>query len=210
MDLLEAVMTTFAVVGQEMPDIGLKAIVMELQGYPLQAVFEALTRCRKELRKITLADIIERIPTGHLGPEEAWGIVCTLIDDEDVSVVWTEEMAHAYGAARHLKADKVAARMAFKETYIPLVAQARDRRQRPVWRPSLGHDPHGRAAAIEEAVTLGRITVNHAKQWIPDFSDPASTVTLPAIADMTQGGTVSIEETGSSVIHNRRDMDCKT
>jgi hypothetical protein len=186
MDLLEAVMTTFAVVGQEMPDIGIKAIVMELQGYPPQAALEALTRCRKELRKITLADILERIPTGHPGPEEAWGKVCTVLGDDNATIVWTDEMREAFGVALPLKHDKVAARMAFKEKYIDLVAQARDRRQPPVWKPSPGYDPHGRQAAIEEAVTLGRLSVDHAKQLIPDFSEPASTVTLPEIAGITQ------------------------
>ncbi len=72
MELAKAVAATFAVVGQEMPDIGLATIVSELQEYPLGDVLKALARCRKELRKITLADIIDRIPSGHPGIEEAW------------------------------------------------------------------------------------------------------------------------------------------
>ena len=67
MNLLEAVAVTFAVVGQEVSDLGLKAIVAELQSYPPEAVQESLRRCRKELRKITLADILDRIPSGHPG-----------------------------------------------------------------------------------------------------------------------------------------------
>ncbi len=179
MDLLEAVTATYAVVGQEISDIGLKAIVMELQSYPYGAVLEALTRCRKELRKITLVDIMDRIPTGHPGVEEAWAMLSPCLSNEKASIVWTDEMAEAYGVASHLTHDKIAARMAFKEAYSKAVAKARDVKKGPVWRPSLGTDPHGRQAALEEAVELGRLGLDHAKKLIPDYSLPASTVTLP-------------------------------
>ncbi|QOJ34058.1 MAG: hypothetical protein HRU82_03435 [Nitrospira sp.] len=180
MELAKAVAATFAVVGQEMPDIGLATIVSELQGYPLGDVLKALTRCRKELRKITLADIIDRIPSGHPGIEEAWAMIAGLLGDEDRSVVWTEEMAEAYGVARHLAHDKVAARLAFKESYSKAVAEARDQKRPPKWRVSLGHDPHGRQGALEEAVRLGRIPAEHAQKLLPDYSIPEG-VTLPKL-----------------------------
>ena len=184
MELLEAVTATYAVAGQEISEIALKAIVTELQGYPPIAVLEALTRCRKELRKITLADILDRIPTGHPGVEEAWSVVSGLLANEDASVSWTDQMAKAFGVARHLSGDKIASRMAFKECYLAEVIEARDRKQGPTWRVSLGHDPHGRQAAIEDAVKRGRISLDHAKKLLPDFSSPAVTVALPEIRAM--------------------------
>lgn len=179
MNLLEAVAATFAVVGQEISDLGLKAIVAELQDYPPGPVQESLRRCQKELRKITLADILERIPTGHPGVEEAWAKVSPLLADEDVSVVWTDEMAQAFGVARRLTDDRIAARQVFKEIYSKAIAQAREAKKGPFWRPSLGRDPHGRQAAIEEAVKLGRLSPEHARKLIPDYSPTSSTITLP-------------------------------
>ncbi len=172
MDILKAVAATYAVVGQEMSDIGMAAIVSELQSYPPVAVMEALTRCRKELRKITLADILDRIPSGHPGIEEAWSMVAGLLDNEDVSIVWTDEIAQAFGVARHLAGDKIAARMAFKESYVKAVAEARDKRKGPSWRVSLGYDHHGRKGALEEAVRLGRLPIEHARKFLPDLSIP--------------------------------------
>lgn len=179
MNLLEAVAVTFAVVGQEVSDLGLKAIVAELQSYPPEAVQESLRRCRKELRKITLADILDRIPSGHPGVEEAWSMVSPYLDNEKSSIVWTDEMAQAFGVALPLADDKIAARMAFKESYSNAIAQARDVKRAPRWRPSLGTDPHGRQAALEEAVRLGRLSHDHARKLIPDYSLPSSTITLP-------------------------------
>lgn len=184
MDLLEAVTATYAVVGQEISDIGLKAIVTELQNYPPIALLEALTRCRKELRRITLADILDRIPTGHPGVEEAWSMVSGLIANEDASVVWTDQMAKAFGVARPLAEDKIASRMAFKECYLAGVIEARDRKQGPAWRVSLGYDPHGRQAVIEDAVKRGRLSLDHARKLLPDFSYPAATVALPEMRAM--------------------------
>lgn len=65
MDLLTAVKATYEVVGQDISDLGIQAIVTELKQYDLQHVLLALTRCRKELRKLTLADILDRLPGGH-------------------------------------------------------------------------------------------------------------------------------------------------
>lgn len=184
MDLLEAVTATYAVAGQEISDIGLKAIVTELQGYSPIAVMEALKRCRKELRKITLVDILDRIPTGHPGVEEAWSMVSGLLANEDASVVWTDQMAKAFGVARPLAGDKIASRMAFKECYLSDVIEARDWKLGPKWRASLGHDPHGRQSVIEDAVKRGRLSLDHAKKLLPDFSSPAATVALPEMRAM--------------------------
>jgi len=179
-ELMKAVAATFAVVGQEISDVGLAAIVSELQTYPPGAVMESLSRCRRELRKITLADILDRIPNGHPGIEEAWAMVTGLLGDEDRSVVWTDEMASAFGVARHLAHDKVAARLAFKEAYSKALSEARAEKRSPKWRVSLGHDPHGRQGALEDAVRLGRLPAEHAKKLLPDYSIPED-VTLPKL-----------------------------
>ncbi len=170
MDLLESVAATYAVIGQEMNDLALRAIVAELAQYPADGVNVALSRCRKELRKLTLADILERIPGGHPKPEEAWAIVSRVMSDEQPSVVWTEQMAEAYGVACRLGNDMVAARMAFKETYTNAVNRDRSNQAQPTWRCSFGFDPSGRQSAVEEAVKRGFITAEHATRLLPNYS----------------------------------------
>ncbi|NGZ99116.1 MAG: hypothetical protein CV089_23905 [Nitrospira sp. WS110] len=181
MDLITAVKATYEVIGQDLSDLGIQAIILELKQYPEPAVLDALTRCRKELRKITLADILDRLPHGHPGPEEAWAIVSRTLNNEYVSIVWTEQMAQAAGVARPLTTDPVAARLAFKESYTALVSKARAKNQQPTWIASLGYDPVGRQAALEEAVQCGRLSVEHATRLMPSLTLTQTPTTLPVI-----------------------------
>lgn len=180
MTLTMAVKATYEVLGQDVSDLAILTIVEELEGYPIGEVMTALTRCRKELRKLTLADILDRLPTGHPGVEEAWSVVSALLGNEEASIVWTDEMREAYGAAAPLRDDLVAARMAFKEVYAKAIGQARAERRKVSWKVSLGLDPHGRQAAIEKAVALGQLTDEHARKLIPDLSIPEG-ITLPTV-----------------------------
>lgn len=180
MTLTMAVKATYEVLGQDVSDLAILTIVEELEQYPEADVKTALARCRKELRKVTLADILYRLPTGHPGVEEAWGIVSPLLGNEDASVVWTDEMRESYGAVAPLKDDLVAARMAFKEVYSKAMGQARAERRKVSWKVSLGLDPYGRQTAIEQAVVVGRLTQDHARKLIPDFTMPEVS-TLPAV-----------------------------
>lgn len=180
MDLITAVKATYEVVGQEISDLAIQAIVTELKQHDLQHVLVALTRCRKELRRITLADILDRVPGGHPGAEEAWSIVSPCLMNEDMSVVWTGEMAEAFGVARRLSDDPVAARLAFKEAYTALTQKARAGNARPQWRVSLGYDACQRASAIQEAVEKGRLSLEMAQKYLPNLTLPDS-LRLPAM-----------------------------
>ena len=167
MTLTEAVKATYAVIGQETTDIQLAMTVEELSCYPAPNVLTALSRCRKELRKLTLADILDRLPGGHPGPEEAWSKISQCMNNEQISIVWTHEMREAYGSAASLADDKVAARMAFKETYTRLVNEARAKGTQLKWSVSLGHDKSLRQEAIEEAVRKNQITAGQAAKLLP-------------------------------------------
>ena len=109
------------------------------------------------------ADILAQIEglaaaDGRPGPEEAWSIALQSAD-EAASVVWTAEIAEAWGAARvvHAAGDEVGARMAFKETYIRLVAEARKRREPVAWTPTFGTCEQRRNDALRLAVDSGRL-----------------------------------------------------
>ena len=176
MKLQEAVAATYAAVGQEISDLTLYAVCNDLKGYPTQGIGAALQRCRKELRRISLVDILDRIPGGLPGPEEAWAIVAPSLNNENITVVWTDEISQAFGVALGLPDDPVAARMAFKETYAKLRSEARDAAKPVTWRVSLGHDRNGRSGPLLEAVAKGRIPIIHAQSLLPLSQPPSERV----------------------------------
>lgn len=173
MKLHEAIAVTYAAMGQEVSDVALKVMVKDLAPYPLEGVIYALSRCRKELKRISLSDVIERVPGGHPGAEEAWAIVSPALGDESRTVVWTEPMREAFFVAEKIPGDPIAARMAFKETYTRLVSIARESAAPVNWTATLGHDSSQRTAAIEEAVQLGRLSPKHAAMLLPYRDVPA-------------------------------------
>lgn len=95
---------------------------------------------------------------GRPGAEEAWAIAMAGQDERD-SVVWTPEIARAWGVARIIlhASDEVGARMAFKETYARALAFARQSNQPIEWRLAEGHDPARRIDALRLAADMGRL-----------------------------------------------------
>ena len=95
--------------------------------------------------------------------------------DEYSSVVWNEEMQGAFNVVRFMiDEDPVAARMAFKETYSRLVADARAVKKPVNWSPSLGFEKQGRVAALLDAVAKNRISIEFAKQQVPELEHQSS------------------------------------
>jgi hypothetical protein len=163
-ELLKAVAVTAELCGRVFSEGAARVFVSDLETYPEQAVLKALTRCRREVKgMLTIQDVVSRIDDGRLGVEEAWAMMPF---SESQSVVWTEEMAEAFGVALPLlcEGEKVAARMAFKECYLRLIGAARDAGKPIVWLPSLGHDKSGREPVLNEAVAKGRLTYEHAQE----------------------------------------------
>ena len=156
-ELLQAIAVTAELCGKVFSPASARVFADDLASYDEQAVMRALAKCRREVRGIlSLQDVISRIDDGRPGVEEAWAM---LPQDEDSSVVWTDEMAQAWGIAYPLLADgdRIAARMAFKDAYSRIVTKAREEMKPAKWLPSYGHNRDGRAAAVADAVRLGRI-----------------------------------------------------
>lgn len=169
--VLEAIAVTAELCGRTFTPAAARVFAADLSGFPDDAVLAALTRCRKEVRGIlTVQDVVSRIDDGRPGVEQAWSMIP---HDELTSVVWTEEMAQAFGAAMPLleEGDRVGARMAFKETYAKLVADARDRSEPPKWTPSLGTDVSGRQLALIEAVRHNRLALTHVLSLLEAYPD---------------------------------------
>lgn len=138
-----------------------------LAPYPLAAVVAGFEgHMRKPLTGRTLpvpSDIVAQIEAiaaddGRPGAEEAWAIALTSRDEAD-TVVWTAEIAHAWGVARHILAggDEVGSRMAFRETYAAAVDQSRRAGRTHRWEVAEGHDPVRRVEAVRSAALQGRI-----------------------------------------------------
>lgn len=115
---------------------------------------------------------------GRPGVEEAWAL-CP--KSEEASVVWTEEMADAFEIARKLlsEGDDIAARMAFKEKYGALLANARLEAKPVRWIVSLGWDKADRIRALSDAVRNERITAKHAYGLLGPESGDELLLSLP-------------------------------
>jgi hypothetical protein len=167
-DVIAALKATAELYGKTLSETAGTMLLNDLRKFTPDQILAALQKCRTELRTFpTVADIAARIADGRPGIEEAWAM---LPRSESDSVVWTEEMAEAYGICRGLidAGDLVAARMSFKESYQQRVALARDKGWRVKWTPSLGHDKHARETALRDAVEKGRLTQGEAQKLLPE------------------------------------------
>ena len=189
MNLHEAIAATAELCGQPLSRPALAMIALDLDGYPPDHVLGALRRCRSEHKgRLTVEAIISRLDDGRPGAEEAWAM---MPKSESASVVWTDEMAEAFGVASALldEGDAIAARMAFREVYQRLVSEARVTRKPTVWRPSLGWDFAGRETALRAAVEKRRITADRAQALLPAgrFSEDSKALPAPDYAKRLAG-----------------------
>jgi hypothetical protein len=170
-DVERALQVTAEIYSRNLSAAAATMFARDLVRFTPAQILGALARCRLELKTFpSVADIAARIDDGRPGAEQAWSMIPK---SEHDSVVWTEEMAEAFGVASQLIAanDLVAARMAFREVYTRLVEESRSRNRRVRWTPSFGFDPLGREGAVREALERGRISAEDARRMLPE---PAS------------------------------------
>lgn len=176
--VLEAIAVTAELCGKVFSPAAARQFAADLSAYPESQVLGALERCRREVKGVlSLADVISRLDDGRPGADEAWAMIPR---DETQSVVWTDEMAAAYGVARPLLAagEPIAARVAFRECYARVVTLARCEQRAPQWRLSPGYDPAGRELAVSDAVSKGRLTPQQAMRLLPDETNSEVTAAL--------------------------------
>lgn len=170
--------------GTYVPNAGNTAMFFRsLQTYPIEVVRAAIEAHVKDPQRGRFvpmpADIIAQIEgfaedDGRPGPEEAWALALSAAD-EDATVVWTSEMAWAWGLAKHVfdNGDEVGARMTFREAYNRRVDEARRQSMPAQWAVSLGHDQERRRLAVETAVEMGRLDPS-ALEDVPALPAPRS------------------------------------
>lgn len=198
--LIEQVMATAELLGGELKPVAAGLMAEDLSHYPHDLVRKALRRVRAEhTGKLTLKAIIDRIDeaVGRPSPNEAWATASQAID-ESKTVVWTDEIQQAWGAAQPLAqaGDMIGARMAFLSAYERLVRDARDERRLPVVTISEGWDAAGRAAAVEKAARLGYVAPEQAQAYLPAPEPVFNPVALLA-------GRVEVASSASPAVRSR-------
>ncbi|WP_194722275.1 hypothetical protein [Noviherbaspirillum malthae] len=183
-ELVEAITLTAEVCGQALSRAAAELLADDLADFSEDDVMTSLARCRLELQgPLRVKEILLRLEDGRPGVDEAWAL---LPRDERTSVVWTEEMAHAWGAVLPMleSGDVGGAQTVFRELYVKCVLEARLRREPARWTPSLGSDVAAREQVLREAVEMGRMTAAHAEQLLQGSSKDAEEVALLEQADI--------------------------
>lgn len=127
---------------------------------------EIVFRCRMRPSPAEVRSLFLELWYPVPGPEEAWAMMPR---DEAETVVWTAEMQEAFAIASPLleAGDRVAARMAFIESYRKAVEAATREGKRPRWSVSLGTNKSDHAAVLAEAIRKGRLTVERVNRAFP-------------------------------------------
>lgn len=162
--------------GKPLPEVGLIDSWIEmLEQYSLRVIGMAFAAyCDDEDRFPPVpAGIAKRckLLDGRPGTEEAWAIALASRDEAD-TVVWTSEIAEAFGICSTVLAsgDEIGARMAFKDSYNRLVSAARMTNQPVQWSASLGWDAERREAAVTKAAASGLLPAPQAKALLPNYA----------------------------------------
>jgi hypothetical protein len=173
--LMEAISLTSEVCGLALSQGAVEMLARDLAQFKEADVIAALSRCRMELQgPLRLSDILARIDDGRPGADEAWAM---MPKTELASVVWTDEMAQAWGIAYPLLSagDENAARTAFMEVYAKAVLNARIHREPVRWVPSLGSDVASRESVLMDAVQRQRLSATHVAQLLPSTAISSGT-----------------------------------
>lgn len=149
-------------------DIAVTLIFDDLRDYSLDVIKAALAIHRKTnsfaptpASIIAIVNDNSRIKALHLSADEAWAL-CP--KSEADSVVWTAQIGKAYYIAQDAGGNETAKRMAFKAAYERVVNEAVRHGVKPHWVLSSGTDKMLKDRALQEAIELGRITPNYARQ----------------------------------------------
>lgn len=195
---------TMDVYGRQITTAFVEIFFSAMNPYDLSVVREALSRHIQDPEGGRFApkpaDLIRQITIGKShdgrpGRDEAWAIAQNAFD-ESKTVIVTEDILGAMEIARPLllMRDKIAARMAFIESYDRLVGERRATGATMEWQVSLGTDKNQRINAIENAKARGLLAPERANLLIASQrEEPISSGGL-AIAGLLQGKKASTTE----------------
>lgn len=182
MEMLGKAMTAY---GKPLPESSIVTVWWDLlQPYPLRTVGAAFRSYLDENGEFAPvpAGIAKRckLMDGRPGEEEAWALALLSRDEAD-TVVWTQEIAEAFGIARPVleTSGEITARKTFIEAYNRIVSQARFARKPVAWNVSLGWDMKKREAAIEKANVAGLLPAPTVQALLPNYAGPGADESCP-------------------------------
>lgn len=172
--LLDAV---YALHGKALPAAAKAIFFRAMSRYPLKVVRAAIDAQVRDAQRGQYppkpADLIAQIEgaaanDGRPGEDEAWAWALTGMDEAE-TVMTTPEIMAAFAIARPVldTGDKIGARMAFKDVYQRLVAEARAAGRPAEWNVSLGWDPEKREGVVTKAVAAGLLPAPEAAAQLP-------------------------------------------
>lgn len=170
----EMLATTFTVYGRQAPDSNAMRVWFRLLAqFDLQAVQRAFdhyvaTEPKFPPTPAGIRDLLGANQDHRLSADEAWALALTSIDEAE-TVVWTNEIAEAFGACRAVldAGDKIGARMAFRDAYTRITDAAKQRGERPEWLASLGFDPDRREQVLRQATESGLLPAQQVAALLP-------------------------------------------
>lgn len=194
--LAAAMCATAETLGQTLSANAADLMSQDLASYSVADIAAALQACRRELTgKLTLAAILQRVQAadGRPGDDEAWALALRASDETD-SVVLTEEILIALGAARAVldAGDKIGARMAFKGAYLRAVDAARREAKPAKWSLSMGYDPARRLSALADAGRQGRLPAPEVARLTAEITQAPITADGVAIAGLLTGNVTTM------------------
>ena len=142
-----------------------QAMVEAYQGLSMEDFARGYARMLQEQWPPTIPEFrswCEPKTDDWLGSHEAWAIAEKSIgfDGQELTVIWTEQMAQAFSRCEELvktgdKYQRAEAKKIFCDTYDRLVTQAKDQGLKPIYITSLGTDKDQAIAAIKQAEVDG-------------------------------------------------------
>lgn len=142
-----------------------QAMVEAYQGLSMEAFARGYARMLQEQWPPTIPEFrswCEPKTDDWLGSHEAWAIAEKSIgfDGQELTVIWTEQMAQAFSRCEELiktgdKYQRAEAKKIFCDAYDRLVTQAKDQGLKPIYVTSLGTDKDQAIAAIKQAEVDG-------------------------------------------------------
>lgn len=145
-----------------------QAMVEAYQGLSMEDFARGYARMLQEQWPPTIPEFrswCEPKTDDWLGSHEAWAIAEKSIgfDGQELTVIWTEQMAQAFSRCEELiktgdKYHRAEAKKIFCDAYDRLVTQAKDQGLKPIYVTSLGTDKDQAIAAIKQAEVDGFLT----------------------------------------------------
>lgn len=190
-EMLEKVMRGY---GKPLPEQSLLQGWFEfLRPFPIQTIRKALAmHCDESEFSPQPAIIAAKCKLLDTRPtaDEAWAIALKSRDESE-TVIWTEETEQAFYACKPIldERDKIAARVAFKDSYNRLVSDARHQGMPANWKVSLGWDPQKRNDALQAAEVAGLIPQQRSEALMIGYDSNGSEV-----APMTKAGQEQLQK----------------